>query len=187
MSNEPKGEWAEAMIAVGAVDPRRDVPVPSWNRLAEMAGVSTTTLTAMVAGSTQASPTTVSKVAKALRVKPEVVSGWIQTARVVRDAYRPPPEADLMDDRQRRAVTELIRSFVKDTGAAAGGNVVPLRPGSAPHRPEAPLVPEDLAAHDPGEPSQGERARQTQNDAYNVDQDAAGEKDPGARNEGTES
>ena len=46
---EPQEPWASAMIAVGAVDPRRE-GVASRNRLGEIADVHTSTITGFIAG-----------------------------------------------------------------------------------------------------------------------------------------
>lgn len=120
MSTEPTGEWAKAMIRAKATDPRNGRP--SWNMLAELSGVSTSTITKMIGGERRTSPTTVRKVAQALRVAPEKVSGWLQLATPVREAFEPPPEADLLTPRQRKAVTELIRSMVADDQEEVTGN-----------------------------------------------------------------
>ena len=45
---EPQEPWASAMIAVGAVDPRRE-GVASWNRLGEIADAHTSTITGFIA------------------------------------------------------------------------------------------------------------------------------------------
>lgn len=115
---EPEGPWAEAMTRAKATDPRNGRP--SWNRLAELAGLSTSTVTAMVSGSRRTSATTVIKIADALNVPAEHVSAWLSQARPVRTRYVPPPEADQLTDRQRRALTDLIRSFVADDDVRAG-------------------------------------------------------------------
>lgn len=116
MSKEPSGPWVAPMEQVGATDPRNGRP--SWNRLAELADVSTTTVTQMVSGKRSTSPATVKKIAAALRVEPEDVSSWLNLRKPVRTTWQPPPEADLLTDRQRDAVAELIRAF---TSAEQGG------------------------------------------------------------------
>lgn len=115
--NEPQEPWASAMIAVGATDPRRD-SVASWNRLGELAGVHTSTITGFISGTRTPSAATVQKIARALHLPPETVSGWIDGDRIVSDRYIPPVEASLLNDRQRKAVNELIRSIVTDTSRA---------------------------------------------------------------------
>ena len=153
---EPQEPWASAMIAVGAVDPRRE-GVASWNRLGEIADVHTSTITGFIAGERTPSTKTIRKIATALRLPTEVVSGWIRDTRPVRSVYQPPAEADMLTDRQRKALTELIRSMVTDEQRAgegradrpapmsdAGGtpaNVRPFRPA-----PKSSRVPSSKAA-----------------------------------------
>lgn len=112
MSTDPTTPWAEAMTRVRAVDPRNGRP--SWNRLAELSGVSTSTITSMVAGKRRASETTIAKVASALRIDAAEVSGWLGLDRVVHHPYEPPAESALLTTRQRKALTELIRAFTSD-------------------------------------------------------------------------
>ena len=114
---EPQEPWASAMIAVGTVDPRRE-GVASWNRLGEIADVHTSTITGFIAGDRTPSTKTIRKIATALRLPTEVVSGWIRDTRPVRSVYQPPAEADMLTDRQRKALTELIRSMVTDEQVA---------------------------------------------------------------------
>ena len=59
---EPQEPWASAMIAVGAVDPRRE-GVASWNRLGEIADVHTSTITGFIAGDRTPSTRTIRKIA----------------------------------------------------------------------------------------------------------------------------
>ena len=77
---EPQEPWASAMIAVGAVDPRRE-GVASWNRLGEIADVHTSTITGFIAGDRTPSTKTIRKIATALSLPTEVVSGWIRDTR----------------------------------------------------------------------------------------------------------
>jgi transcriptional regulator with XRE-family HTH domain len=105
-----------------------------------MAGISTSTLTAMVAGRRRSSAETIRKVAEALRVLPEVVSSWLEHDEKVREPYVPPAESAYMSDRQRKAVTELIRAFTAEVPASdvVSGlegddlGVDETRPGSSP-------------------------------------------------------
>jgi transcriptional regulator with XRE-family HTH domain len=105
-----------------------------------MAGISTSTLTAMVAGRRRSSAETIRKVAEALRVLPEVVSSWLEHDEKVREPYVPPAESAYMSDRQRKAVTELIRAFTAEVPASdvVSGRegddlgVDETRPGSSP-------------------------------------------------------
>lgn len=54
----------------------------------------------------------------------------------------------------------------EDGEEGSGSTVTPIRPPSVP-----PPVPEDVAASDPGTPSQGELARGEQDAGYDIDQD----------------
>ena len=108
---DPLQPWHQAMAAVGAFDNRYNDDVPSWRRLSQLSGVSTTTLRNTALGVTTPSPDTVHKIATALRVTPEQVSHWIKATKQVHAPYQPPPESALMDARQRAAVTELIRAM----------------------------------------------------------------------------
>lgn len=119
MSTEPEGQWAEAMERVRAVDPRNSRP--SWNRLAEMAGVSTTTLTMMVTGRRRASMATIRKVAEALRLDADTVAAWVGGGSVT--PYQVPEEVHLLTPRQQKALTELIRAIAEEqTGGEHGGD-----------------------------------------------------------------
>lgn len=136
--NETQEPWASAMIAAGAVDTRRRADVPSWTRLGEMAGVHTTTLTKMVAGKSKPTVETVEKIATALKVEPEVVSGWLGFEMPVRTPYEPPSEGALLTDRQRDALSEVIRSIA-----------VEQRAGEGHEQRSAPMKPQDVQWPDP--------------------------------------
>lgn len=114
VSTEPFGPWVQPMIDAGAVDPRRDEPIPSWNRLAELAHLSTSTVTGMVDGTRSTSTLSVQKVAKVLKVDPREVSKWLDLSRPVGRRYVAPPEADLLTERQQKALTTFIRALAAD-------------------------------------------------------------------------
>ena len=130
---EPFGPWIEPMLKVGAVDPRGTEPRASWNALAKLAGVAVSTITNGLKGDSRVGSETIQKIAKALKVTPEEVSDWFRRSRRVGLPYIPPPEADELNVRQRKAVDELIRSIVaeQDEGEA-GGVVTPIRPPRQP-------------------------------------------------------
>lgn len=119
------------MVRVKATDPRNGRP--SWNRLAEMAGISTTTLTQMVEGRRKTSVPTIEKIAKALRLKPDQVIEWIGSERRV-TRYEVPDEVHLLTERQQKALTEMIRAIAADTaGGEHGGDTAATKdPGSGP-------------------------------------------------------
>ncbi|WP_043497274.1 helix-turn-helix domain-containing protein [Georgenia sp. SUBG003] len=84
-------------------------------RLAEAAGLHTTTVSRIIfgVGSRTPSPANVQAIADALGVDVVKVSGWVNQARTVREPYRVPDEVHLLTDRQQKAVTELIRSMAE--------------------------------------------------------------------------
>lgn len=108
------------MVRAKATDPRNGRP--SWTRLAELAGVGTSTISNMVRGTKRTSPDTIQKVADVLRVSAQDVSAWLGLSRPVGTRYEPPPEADLLTPRQREAVNELIRAIVADEPKAGVGD-----------------------------------------------------------------
>lgn len=114
VSTEPFGPWVEPMIKAGAVDPRREEAVPSWNRLASLAKVSTSTVTMMIDGRRAPNPRTVQKIANVLKVDPLKVSEWLELSRPVGRRYTAPPEADLLSERQQNALTTFIRALAAD-------------------------------------------------------------------------
>lgn len=119
-SNEPFGPWVEAMESAGAVDPRNGRP--SWTQLAARADVSVSAVTNMVNGKTKAKPDTIQKVARALRVRPEVVSGWLGDRRPVRGPYVPVPESALLSDHERDALDTLIRAIARGRAEESDGD-----------------------------------------------------------------
>lgn len=161
-SNEqPFGPWVEAMEKVGAVSPRTHRP--SWTQLAAKADLSVSAVTNMVNGKTRARPDTVQKVAQALRVRPEVVSGWLGTDRPVGGPWEPPRESSLLFPHERDALDDLIRAMARGRAKESDGdgNAAPTKPepeGSAQVTPLYPTPPtevldQEAALH--GEPAHG--------------------------------
>lgn len=109
MRSEAPQPWADAMVKAGAVSPQGR---PSITRLAGMAGVAVETARRLIQGkgSTDA---TIGKVAEALNMDVREVSGWAGRHRPVLDPYIVPGEAHLMTERQRAAITELIRAMTE--------------------------------------------------------------------------
>lgn len=83
------------------------------NALAKMSSTHTSTITAMVFSDKKTDQAVVDRVAAALNKDVRTVSQWAGRTRTVRDPYVPPAEADMLTTRQRRAVTELIRSMAE--------------------------------------------------------------------------
>lgn len=109
--------------------------IRSANHLAEITGIPGMTINRMVYGSTRTSPEILRRVAQALRVDDAVIyglAGWPQETQ----PWEPPAEAEAMTERQRKAVTDMIRAFVQPGLAEApkraqedkGGTVHQLRP-----------------------------------------------------------
>lgn len=111
MSKQP-ADWDEALVAADLVDPRNGKP--SLNQLAKRANLPASTVTAMVSGRRAPKAATIQKIADALGVDVRIVSSWVGQERTERDPYAPPAEADLLTDRQRRAVDEIIRAIVAE-------------------------------------------------------------------------
>lgn len=99
------------MVKVGAVDPRNGMP--SMSALGKMSKTHTSTITAMVFSDRETDPAVVERVADALGIDVRTVSRWAGKSRTVLDPYIPPMEADMLSTRQRRAVSELIRSMAE--------------------------------------------------------------------------
>ncbi len=103
------------MKVAGAVNPQSGEA--SLNQLAKMAGTYASTLSRMVRGDYRregASPEVIAKVAVALDKAPSEVAGWLNIEWAAEGPWTPPPGADLMDTRQRQAVEEIIRVFIRD-------------------------------------------------------------------------
>lgn len=164
MSTEPDGPWAEAMVRVRATDPRNGTP--SWNRLGEMAGVSTTTITMMVNGRSRPSVATITKIADALRVSPDAVLSWLRGSGRSVTPYQVPDEVHLLTPRQQKALTEFIRAIAAEqtTGGEHGGDTaatITALGADQEHHDDYGL-PE--AARRPGKKSAGQAARDAQDD-----------------------
>lgn len=120
MSKQP-ADWDEALIRAGFVDPRNEAK-PSYNQLARAVGVPQSTISAIVSGrSRRPKPVNLQKIADALRVDVRVVSEWVGQERTERAPYAPPTEADLLTERQRRAVDEIIRAIVAERASGHHG------------------------------------------------------------------
>jgi transcriptional regulator with XRE-family HTH domain len=93
--------------------------VPSFRSLAERADVSVETVRQAILGTREPDDATVRALADALRVDVRKVSGWVGQTRTVRTPYEPPAEAGLLDQRERRAVDEVIRLLAASKRQAA--------------------------------------------------------------------
>lgn len=115
MSKKPE-TWDEALISADLVDPRNGKP--SLNQLAIRADLPASTVTAIAAGRRKPKAPTIQKIADALGIDVLVVSEWVGQERTERAPYAPPAEADLLTDRQRRAVDEIIRAIVAERASS---------------------------------------------------------------------
>jgi hypothetical protein len=104
--------------------------IRSVAHLAELTGVAGMTANRLVYGDSRTSPEVLRQVARALKVDDAVIyglAGWPTTTH----PWEPPAEAEAMDERQRKAVTEMIRAFVRpaleDTEEGPGATVSDLR------------------------------------------------------------
>lgn len=124
-------KWAQRLIARGFVDPRFKHDVASMSALSAKTGLHTSTISALMSGRRKPSVETVQLLVAELGSD---VAGWLGVA--IREPYQPPPEADLLTTRQRKALTELIRSIVADEqegGGEHGDRSAPTKkPGSGP-------------------------------------------------------
>ena len=85
--------------------------IRSIAHLAELTGIAGMTANRLVMGDAKTRPDILRNMARALRVDDAVIyglAGWPTTTK----PWEPPAEAEAMTERQRKAVTELIRSFV---------------------------------------------------------------------------
>jgi transcriptional regulator with XRE-family HTH domain len=150
--------WRWHMIAAGAVDPRtenkpRDEQRPSMSRLAEMSGTKTTTISHMMYGTRDTDPAIIAKVAKALGIGLNEMHALMRIVGTdEKDPFRWPPEVDMLNARERQALTELILAMAERAKERTPGK--PAEPklpetGDRPHF--------DLAAHK--DRQQGRRGR----------------------------
>lgn len=88
------------------------VGLGSRTRLGVAAGVPTSTVTGLITGERRASERTMESVAAALGVEITTIREWAALARGEQEPYQPPPEANRLDRRTRKAIDELIRAIV---------------------------------------------------------------------------
>ena len=86
--------------------------IRSVNHLAELTDLPSMTVNRLVYGDTKTRPEIMREVARAVSVDDAVIyglAGWPTTTK----PWEPPFEAEAMTDRQRKAITEMIRAFVQ--------------------------------------------------------------------------
>lgn len=67
----------------------------------------------LIHGMVVSEPDTIAAVASALHTDVRKVTQWAGGERTVAQAYQPPPEADLLTARQRKALDQIIRVMVE--------------------------------------------------------------------------
>lgn len=117
--SKPFQHWDDALVAAGLVDPRNGNP--SRNQLARRVGMSAGALNAVMDNRSTPRAATIQKIADALGLDVRIVSGWVGQKRTERGPYTPPAEADLLTDRQRKAVDEIIRAIVAERAGTDDG------------------------------------------------------------------
>lgn len=111
MSTDIPEPWASVMVAADLVDPRYSDPRPSMRRLADEAGTTTSTISAMIHGTRDTSGAIIQRVAVALKMgrQAEQVSQWVGLARSQPRPFQAHRDADLLTAEEQEAVNELIR------------------------------------------------------------------------------
>lgn len=112
MPGEIPQRFAEAMLKVGAVDPRTGNP--SLAALGRMAGVSTTTASKLVLSGEAVGSRSLDAIAKALRV-PAADLLWWATGKPEKPWY-PPRGSEKLTARERRVLDELVRLILEADG-----------------------------------------------------------------------
>jgi hypothetical protein len=107
---------SEAMVKAGAVDPRNGNP--SLRQLGVMAGVHTTTVGNLILRGVRISPENLTAIAEVLRVKPDDLLEWCAGEKV--RLYSPPAGAELLSERERRIVDEMIRVLIENKENTSG-------------------------------------------------------------------
>jgi len=105
--------WATALVEAGFTDGRFTEPRPSLRKLAEHAGVGTSTISNMIYSKRRTEQDTIDRVAEALRADPILIAQWAGRERSEREPYRPHPDANLLDEQERRAINEVIGLLTK--------------------------------------------------------------------------
>lgn len=127
MNDDIPEPWHSAMLDAGLIDGRtRRNPRPSYRALATAVGVSTTTITRMVAGDVDTGSETVAAVARRLGRTPVEVSQWVNQARSVVSDWTPPAAVHELTEREQRALTELIMSMAAAKRKAKSDDSAPM-------------------------------------------------------------
>lgn len=135
MRAEVPEPWAAAMIAAGFVDSRYKSDIPSMRRLADAAGTTTSTISAMIAGTRDTDGAIVQRVAEALGLSESAgeVERWVGHSRTANKPFVPHRDANLLTSDEQAAVNELIRLMALPK--KRGGGDADLVPGTPPAAP----------------------------------------------------
>lgn len=104
---------------------------PSMRQLADRAGLAPETVRRLVFGYVDPDAETVNAVATALGRDVREVWAWVGDRRTVAEPYQPPAEADLLDERERKALDEVIRLLAaskRKAGEHGGDTAAIARP-----------------------------------------------------------
>ncbi len=147
MSKEVIEPWAEPMVAAKLVDRRNGKA--SMRALAEKAGTTTSTISAMIHGTRDTGADVLERVAVALDVPVDRITQWAGKVRTEVKPFTPHRDANLLTAEEQQAVNELIRLLAlpkrEKGGGADGFSAAPTKP---PLRPVSDLELDD-AAYDP--------------------------------------
>nr|WP_296764220.1 helix-turn-helix transcriptional regulator [Rhodococcus sp. (in: high G+C Gram-positive bacteria)] len=107
--------WGAQMVKVGATSSRSGKA--SMRKLAEMSGVTPTTINRIIygqAGRRGFEPATIRKLAEALNKSPATIARWAGQAWAEGTPWTAPEEVNLLSKRQLKALDEIIRSMAED-------------------------------------------------------------------------
>ncbi|MFP7706330.1 helix-turn-helix domain-containing protein [Trueperella sp. LYQ141] len=107
------------------------VRLSSYHKIADAAELSSATIYKAINGKTDTvKPETLAGLAKALRRSESEIAEALGIAAQTTSPYSPPPEADFLDTRERKAVDEFIRVIVRarNAGTTAESGSVRLTP-----------------------------------------------------------
>lgn len=95
--------------------------------LAHKAGVGVETVRKLVYGASGSSSATIAAVAQALHRDVRTVARWAAEQRAVAEPFELPAEADLLTDKERRAIVQLVRAITADRKAGGSrGDTAPI-------------------------------------------------------------
>lgn len=104
-------DWANAFKKAGMVNPNNGEP--SLQALSRATGLHPTTISRIITGeTTKPKQSTVITIAQALKLDIVTVGHWIGQEWETAEPFVLPEEANQLTRRQRRAITEIIRSMV---------------------------------------------------------------------------